>query len=102
QVKRPGGIFYTPATGIWQTVWLEPVPTDSIQDILVVANAKTGKVTVKATFRGVVKEGVFSIGTEHGEVGEGSSVQVASVREISEDLLLNKPRLWTPEQPHLY
>src|SRR5262245_22389389 len=26
QVKKPGGIFYTPATGIWQTVWLEPVP----------------------------------------------------------------------------
>src|SRR5947207_1900720 len=26
QVLKPGGIFYTPTTGIWQTVWLEPVP----------------------------------------------------------------------------
>ena len=25
QVRKPGGIWYTPTSGIWQTVWLEPV-----------------------------------------------------------------------------
>ena len=30
QVRKPGGIFYTPCTGIWQTAWLEPVPASSI------------------------------------------------------------------------
>ena len=28
QVQKPGGIWYTPCTGIWQTVWCEPVPAD--------------------------------------------------------------------------
>src|SRR5687767_9077965 len=31
QVRKPGGIWYTPVSGIWQTVWLEPVGTNNIQ-----------------------------------------------------------------------
>lgn len=30
QVSRPEGIWYTPVTGIWQTVWLEPVPASHL------------------------------------------------------------------------
>ena len=33
QIRRPHGIWYTPTTGIWQTVWLEPVPESSIAEI---------------------------------------------------------------------
>ena len=33
QVQKPGGIFYTPTTGIWQTVWLEPVPKTYIRSV---------------------------------------------------------------------
>ena len=32
QVSRPGGIWYTPVTGIWQSVWIEPVPDGYIAD----------------------------------------------------------------------
>ena len=32
QVSRPGGIYYTPTTGIWQTVWLEPVPAAHVDE----------------------------------------------------------------------
>lgn len=33
QVNNPGGIWYTPVSGIWQTVWLEPVPEKYIQSV---------------------------------------------------------------------
>ena len=33
QTRQPGGIFYTPGSGIWQTVWLEPVPPASISSV---------------------------------------------------------------------
>mgnify|MGYP002094688220 FL=1 len=33
QVERPGGIWYTPVTGIWQTVWLEPVAAQHIAQL---------------------------------------------------------------------
>ena len=33
QVQKPGGIWYTPVTGIWQTAWLEPVPTRAIESL---------------------------------------------------------------------
>lgn len=36
QVRKPGGIFYTPTTGIWQTVWIEPVPKAYIRGIVTV------------------------------------------------------------------
>src|SRR4029079_10831674 len=33
QTKTPNGIFYTPSSGIWQTVWLEPTPASSISSV---------------------------------------------------------------------
>src|SRR5438132_1461553 len=36
QVRNPRGIWYTPTTGIWQTVWLEPVPTTYIECVSIV------------------------------------------------------------------
>ena len=39
QVRKPGGIWYTPCTGIWQTVWCEPVPLSSVRDVRI----ETGK-----------------------------------------------------------
>lgn len=51
QVKNPEGIWYTPVTGIWQTVWLEPVSEKSLKDIRFTPNIdnKTIKVKSKTT-----------------------------------------------------
>src|SRR5262245_18626207 len=54
QVRKPSGIFYTPSTGIWQTVWLEPVPTTYVESVEIVPDADTGKITV--TVRAKTKE----------------------------------------------
>ena len=49
QVRNPGGIFYTSVTGIWQTVWLEPVPQTAITDLIVVSDPAAGGVSVTVT-----------------------------------------------------
>ncbi len=46
QVNRPGGIWYTSVTGIWQTVWLEPVPEMHIDSLEIVPDIDAGTITV--------------------------------------------------------
>lgn len=48
QVNRPEGIWYTPVTGIWQTVWLEPVPETYIKDLKVTPNIDNNTLLVDA------------------------------------------------------
>lgn len=48
QVRNPHGIWYTPTTGIWQTVWLEPVPKSYVRAISFVTDLKEHTVTVTA------------------------------------------------------
>lgn len=52
QVRKPGGIFYTSVTGIWQTVWLEPVGGAAIRDYAVVTDIDSGRVIVTAAADG--------------------------------------------------
>ncbi|MDQ2732830.1 MAG: glycoside hydrolase family 2, partial [Armatimonadota bacterium] len=51
QTTHPGGIMYTPTTGIWQTVWLEPVSAMSVSDLKIVPDidGKRVRITVNAT-----------------------------------------------------
>ena len=46
QTLHPGGIMYTPTSGIWQTVWLEPVSQTSIQDLHIVPDVDNSRVQV--------------------------------------------------------
>src|SRR5262249_34851830 len=52
QVLRPGGIYYTPPTGIWQAVWLEPVPKRSITGLTIVPDVQGGRVRLTVHTRG--------------------------------------------------
>ena len=61
QVKKPGGIFYTASTGIWQTVWLEPVPPQtSIMRLKIVPDVDNGKVRIGMQIRGPGRTGLPS------------------------------------------
>ena len=48
QTLKPEGIFYTPTSGIWQTVWLEPVPQAHIESLLITPNVDRSEILVKA------------------------------------------------------
>ena len=53
QVRKPGGIFYTSVTGIWQTVWLEPVGATAIREYVVTTDIDSGRVALMVTADGL-------------------------------------------------
>lgn len=99
QVRNPRGIWYTPTTGIWQTVWLEPVPTVSIERVKIVPDIRAGAFNVTVHTRGSasdhrvrvsVRDGANAPGQASGAPGRPVVVKVPS------------PRMWSPDSPFLY
>jgi len=99
QTLTPGGIMYQSVTGIWQTVWLEPVPATSINNLKIVPDIDKSvlKLTVNtdgaaagATVSIKVKDGDKIIKTMTGKANTELSVPVANAK------------LWSPDHPFLY
>jgi len=99
QVKNPEGIWYTPVTGIWQTVWLEGVPKSYI------VNTKQTPVVDKQSLQ-------FAATVQGAQPGDQLKVvaldgkQVVSEQTIAADATANLPipnaKLWSPTNPHRY
>lgn len=86
------GIFYTPTTGIWQTVWLEPLPARSIQSLSVSPDLDGAAVDLEVVADGDVDVVVSFDGEVAGAwkgVGRGR-------------IALDRVMPWSPESPHLY
>ena len=101
QVNKPGGIFYTPTTGIWQTVWLEPVAkTAYINDLKIVTDIDANQLVVTADVKGTDTKGV-SVSVvmldEKKEVGEAAAEPGKPVA-----VAVGNPKLWSPSNPFLY
>ena len=89
QTDTRGGMWYTPVSGIWQTVWLESVPENYIRKIKITPNMESAKIQV---FGGENEKRITLC--ESGEVFEFSGDEVVISPE--------NPKLWTPENPHIY
>ena len=100
QVSEPRGIFYTPSTGIWQTVWLEPVPETSIRDFQVFPDIDLEKITVK-TFVENPKENDQILITTFDKDGTEVAKNSGKIEQDIE-LAVSNPNLWSPESPYLY
>jgi beta-galactosidase/beta-glucuronidase len=100
QMLHPHGIWYTAVTGIWQTVWLEPVAKQHIESLKIVPNVdrKTVTVTIQAT-DGAVRLQVFepSASGKQALVGDKSSTSGKPI-----EVTLQNVKLWSPDQPYLY
>lgn len=96
QVREPGGIFYRRTSGIWQTVWLEPVPRDGwIEELRFVPHAAEGSVDVSVR----AGEGVEC----EVEVRDGDRVVGRAVTEGGKARLkIEGARVWSPDDPFLY
>ncbi len=101
QVKKPGGIFYTASTGIWQTAWLEPSPADQHRRLLEdrPRASTTAKVRVEVQTRGPREN--LSVGVS---IKAGDKTVATADQELAAALVLgiDKPNLWSPEHPFLY
>jgi beta-galactosidase/beta-glucuronidase len=99
QVRNPHGIWYTPTTGIWQTVWLEAVPLTAIDGVRMHPDIDSGTLTVQIGTRGAAEECTFRVTA----VDSGRIVAQASGRpDRPLALKIKDARLWSPDAPFLY
>jgi beta-galactosidase/beta-glucuronidase len=87
---RPEGIFYTATTGIWQPVWLEPLPSRSIESLRLTPDLERGEVDVEVGGAGEIEVVAATGGREVGR------------RTGSGRIALEEVRPWSPETPNLY
>jgi hypothetical protein len=99
QVNKPGGIFYTPTTGIWQTVWLEPVPAAHIDRLKIIPDVDAGKVRVTVLARGTNAQHKVRVTVM---TGGRSGISKTGPVDKPVELAIAKPKLWSPENPFLY
>lgn len=90
QKRKRGGMWYTPTSGIWQSVWIESVSENYVKSI----DVKTGKTYADIMVDGV-KNGEVTVFAPDGEIK-------ASLRNGRVRIKLAKPRMWSPEDPYLY
>ena len=99
QTLHPQGIMYTSTSGIWQPVWLEPVPVAGISDLKLVPDIDAGGLRLTASIPGasagvkikaVALDGKKVVGKMTGAAGEQLFIPIP------------KARLWTPTNPFLY
>ncbi len=100
QHVKPHGIWYTPVTGIWQTVWLEPVNANHIVDVKIVPDIDNHKVTVKPEIVNPSNDNKIEV------VVSELFTDVAKAYSINgEDVEVSMPadaKLWSPDYPFLY
>jgi hypothetical protein len=99
QVRKPGGIFYTSVTGIWGSVWLEPLPEAAIRDYYVVSDIDQGRATINVEVDRAEAGDELEIAVSAN--GAAVAAQRAPVGQPVVVAIAN-PRLWSPEDPHLY
>ena len=99
QTLYPGGIMYTSASGIWQPVWLEPVPISSIGVLHLVPDIDNNRLLVNVAVIGatnglsvnaVAYDGTNQVGNANGSPGNNFFIAIPS------------PKLWCPTNPFLY
>jgi hypothetical protein len=99
QVRNPRGIWYTSVTGMWATVWLEPVPETYITGIEIRPDVDKSAVLVKV----LASDTARSFPVELSALGDGGAkfnAQGTTGEEIS--MSVANPRLWSPDSPFLY
>ncbi|MGB6044129.1 MAG: sugar-binding domain-containing protein, partial [Pirellulales bacterium] len=103
QVRKPGSIWYTAVTGIWQTVWLEPVAQTHVRSIAMTPDVDAGNVHLKINLGGADADTLITatVSDDGKEVGRGSTtVKPGQAAEIT--IPIADARLWSPDDPHLY
>jgi beta-galactosidase/beta-glucuronidase len=96
QIMDPHGIWYTAVTGIWQTVWMEPVPQTYIKSFTAVPDVPGAKLAMDVEVENMQPGDICRVQMYDGEflAGEGNGYKDA--------VWVTSPKLWTPENPFLY
>ena len=95
------GCNYTRTTGIWQTVWLEPVSPQGLKQAVTIPDIDQQQLIVRPQFYGTTQGNTLTV-----ELSDGGKAvckrTVPAADETTIVLPIKKPHLWSPEDPHLY
>lgn len=98
QDSEPQSVWYTSSTGIWQTVWIEPVNESFISSFRTITNADNGTITFKTDVKNAGAS-ILSFTIKK----EGKRIAAVSGNTDNEiTVKINNPILWSPENPFLY
>ena len=89
QKPKPGGIWYSPVSGIWQTVWCESVPENYISSLFITPHLEDGSVELLVMGEGAVRAVIDGDAYDF----EAGTSALLKLREV---------RAWSPEEPYLY
>jgi len=101
QVLKPKTIWYTAISGIWQTVWLEPVPQTYISSLKIIPDIDAGIVCIKVKLSGK-KISVRRVRVRIADAGLLSAVGEMDPVETEMRIPLPRFKLWSPNSPNLY
>ena len=98
QVIKPEGIWYTPVTGIWQTVWLEIVPDTYISSTRQTPDVDNSNLSVSASVKNNQPGDQLSFSAWKGQqkIAEKTGADTSAILSIP------NPELWSPSNPFLY
>jgi len=95
-------IDYDSVTGIWQTVWLEPLPAVSIESTALKYSHATGELTYTACFSAQVEGTLTAEISRNGQLVASASVETGLRSEARMHMLIEDGDLWSPDAPNLY
>lgn len=99
QVAQPKSIWYTPVTGIWQTVWLEAVPQTFVREIRPTPDIDRQILALSVdVFDAREGDRIRAIALD-GQTIVAESETLAGTEVL---LKIDKPKLWLPDDPFLY
>lgn len=99
QVKHPHSIWYTPVTGIWQTVWLEPVPKTYIVATRQTPDIDKQTISVATQLNSVLPTDKIKVSAWDGAQKISEQVVTGNAEAV---LQVANPKLWSPQSPYLY
>jgi hypothetical protein len=99
QTLKPQGIMYTSVTGIWQTVWLEPLAKVAIRDIKIVPDVDESSVKLTVYSSGNAKGATVAVKVKDGN----NVVAMVSIKpNVETSIKVDNAKLWSPDSPFLY
>ena len=98
QVKKPNSIWYTPVTGIWQTVWLEAVPQSYIMSTRQVPDIDKGTLQVTAIVNNLQAGDKLKVTA----LKDGKAIAEETWSGMAGTVTIPNAQLWSPSSPALY
>lgn len=98
QSITPSGMWYTPVSGIWQTVWLEPVNPVHVTDYEVIPDIDHSSLTLKVLCDDPTATANVNV------IFKGKTVATVNDVKVNENKVIGIPdqQLWSPDTPNLY